>query len=122
LKTLPFVLSGLKSKGGPVEEGETTKPEKTLPKAAAPLSEDKISDLTRQTGDIAVYKYWFAYITKKTLIMYLCFQVARTFCSIFPQVILNWWTADGGLTSAKYIVPYVILGLAEIAFNGLVIW
>ena len=58
--------------------------------ASSPTEDDeKLVDLARQTGDMTVYKYWFAHIGWNSAAIYFSFLLLRTFCASFPRVCIT---------------------------------
>ena len=84
--------------------------------------DDKLKDLTRQTGDITVYKYWFKHIGWTPAAIFLGFKITLTFAATFPQVWLKFWTDDGGTVSAKYFIVYILLALITLFATAASIW
>lgn len=46
---------------------------------------DRVDDLTRQTGDISVYKYYLGYAGIRTLYFALVILALYSFCLVFPS-------------------------------------
>ncbi|MGI4815732.1 MAG: ABC transporter transmembrane domain-containing protein, partial [Janthinobacterium lividum] len=94
--------------------------EKVSSKAKGPKgpSEDDVMDLTRKTGDMAVYGYWLKSIGAPSAIMFLSFCAAYSFMVAFPQWWLKRWTEDEGRHMAMYIGVYVALAAGALFFNA----
>jgi len=52
--------------------------------------EDPILDKARQTGDFAVYRYYFSCLSWKMGLTFLFFQLCYAFTTTFPTVWLKW--------------------------------
>ena len=93
------------------------------PTEQSPSDNDEVlKDLTRQTGDVTVYKYWFKHIGWTPTAIFLGFQITQTFAATFPQVWLKFWTDDGGTVSAKYFIVYILLALITLFATAASIW
>ena len=108
-------------------------------KQPPPDDDEKLKDLTRQTGDFTIYKYWFKHIGWISAAIFLVFQTVQTFTATFPrksinltnsdrslknpiEVWLKFWTDDGGTVSAKYFIVYILLVLIALFAMGGSIW
>ena len=86
------------------------------------VTANDVSDLTRRTGDISVYKYYFKSVSIFGTCCFLVCTALFVFTQFFPQYWLVWWTeADGG-QDAKYISVYVLLGVCSCFFRAAVLW
>jgi ATP-binding cassette subfamily C (CFTR/MRP) protein 1 len=82
---------------------------------------DKLQDLTRRTGDMKIYIYYFQTIGSLLFVSYLVAQVVTAFVDNFPQIWLAWWTKSGGQLPL-YLSVYASLALVS-SFSMLVcIW
>jgi len=87
------------------------------------VTANDVSDLTRKTGDVAVYKYYFKSISVFGTVCFLSSTALFVFTQFFPQVWLVWWTEANGHDSAKYISVYIILAVASWLFRaGTLYW
>ncbi|OCK85970.1 putative multidrug resistance protein [Lepidopterella palustris CBS 459.81] len=87
------------------------------------VTSNDVTDLTRKTGDIAVYKYYFKTISKFGVVCFFSCMVLFVFTQFFPQIWLVWWTKANGHETGKFISVYVILAVASWFFRaGLLVW
>ncbi|RDW80341.1 putative multidrug resistance protein [Coleophoma crateriformis] len=86
------------------------------------VSEDDVSDLTRKTGDIAVYKYYFKSTSVFGIVGFLTSAVVFVFTMYFPQIWLVWWTKADGSMTAKYISVYVMLAIGTLFLRWSTLW
>ncbi|TAQ88798.1 hypothetical protein B7494_g2879 [Chlorociboria aeruginascens] len=107
---------------GPSAEITTIKnTSKALAKIQGPSS-DQVSDLTRKTGDISVYLYYYKSMSFFSIMAFLASSAVAVFCRYFPQVWLEWWTEANGAHIAKYLTVYVILSILAMAFRASTLW
>jgi ATP-binding cassette subfamily C (CFTR/MRP) protein 1 len=102
--------------------------------------QNEIGDLTRKTGDMAVYKYYFKSIGWASIFGFIGTSAIFAFATYFPrkeevfhkiflwilipclEIWLEWWTEANGGHIGKYISVYIVLGVGAILFRGLSIW
>ena len=84
--------------------------------------DEQLQDLSRQTGDMSTYKYFFKHVSRILLIIYGVIALCFTFVVAFPQVILKWWSEQGAPLSAQYLVPLCLLAVLAVVFVGANIW
>ena len=82
------------------------------------VTANDVSDLTRKTGDVAVYKYYFRPISVFGTICFLGTTALFVFTQYFPQIWLVWWTEANGHETAKYISVYITLAVASWLFRA----
>lgn len=82
------------------------------------VTANDVSDLTRKTGDVAVYKYYFRSISVFGTICFLGSTALFVFTQYFPQIWLVWWTEANGHETAKYISVYITLAVASWLFRA----
>ncbi|KAF2488718.1 putative multidrug resistance protein [Lophium mytilinum] len=75
------------------------------------VSANDVSDLTRKTGDVAVYKYYFKTTSRFGIACLLAAIASYCFSFFFPQLWLVWWTKANGHENGKYISVYVLLAV-----------
>ncbi|KAF2811591.1 putative multidrug resistance protein [Mytilinidion resinicola] len=75
------------------------------------VSANDVSDLTRKTGDVAVYKYYFKTTSRFGIVCLLAAIASYCFSFFFPQLWLVWWTEANGHENGKYISVYVLLAV-----------
>lgn len=68
-----------------VDDGPAEKPN-AVTKSTTADEEEKLMDLTRQTGDMTVYKYWFRHFGWTPALVYLSFQILAAFTISFPRM------------------------------------
>ncbi|KAI1384393.1 ABC transporter [Hypoxylon trugodes] len=83
---------------------------------------DELKDLTRATGDFAVYKYYFNSIGPWKILVFVFFVTLDVFCATFSQIWLKWWSEAGGGRLGLYISVYLILAILESIGNGGYVW
>lgn len=64
-------------------EANNAKEPSAKEKSAQISKENQISDLTRTTGDVTVYKYYFQSIGWVNMLVFLLFAAVHVFCSTF---------------------------------------
>ncbi|KAF2218923.1 P-loop containing nucleoside triphosphate hydrolase protein [Elsinoe ampelina] len=78
-------------------------------------------DRIRQVGDASVYRYYFASLTWRVGIVFLCVQVVYAFLTAFPVVWLKWWADSiNPEDSAFYVATYGALQVGALITSGLV--
>jgi ATP-binding cassette subfamily C (CFTR/MRP) protein 1 len=87
----------------------------------AELSEEA-KDLSRQPGDVAVYKYYLKAVGSWKLLVFLFFVLVNVGSSSFSTIWLKWWAEAGGSHAWLYIGVYFILGFAYCLGNGGFAW
>jgi ATP-binding cassette subfamily C (CFTR/MRP) protein 1 len=82
------------------------------------VTANDVSDLTRKTGDIAVYKYYFRTVSLFGVFCFLTSTAIFVFTQFFPQYWLVWWTEANGTENGKYVSVYVILAVLSCFFRA----
>jgi ATP-binding cassette subfamily C (CFTR/MRP) protein 1 len=85
------------------------------------LSEEA-KDLSRQPGDVAVYKYYLKVIGSWKLLVFLFFVFLNVGSSSFSTIWLKWWADADGDHIWLYIGIYVLLGFTYSLGNGGYAW
>jgi ATP-binding cassette subfamily C (CFTR/MRP) protein 1 len=85
------------------------------------LSEEA-KDLSRQPGDVAVYKYYIKAIGYWKLLVFLFFVLLNVGSSSFSTIWLKWWADTGGSHIWLYIGIYILLGFTYSLGNGGYAW
>ncbi|CDM37008.1 hypothetical protein DTO013E5_7172 [Penicillium roqueforti] len=93
---------------------------KPRPKIKAPGPDD--ADLTRQTGDMAVYAYYFRSFGWPRTFGFIACTALFTFATTFQQIWLQWWTNVNGGYIGKYMSVYVVLAVAAMLSRCLTFW
>ncbi|KAI0881278.1 ABC transporter [Annulohypoxylon maeteangense] len=83
---------------------------------------DELNDLKRATGDLTIYRYYFATIGKWKLFAFVFFVILNVFCSAFSQIWLKWWSDAGGGQLGLYISVYLVLAILSSIGNGGYVW
>lgn len=104
------------------EQDKTIQQGLILPQLSDDTEDEDLKDLSRQTGDISVYKYFFKHVSLNSTVLYFSVSVIQAFACVFPQVILKWWSDRGGKLDVQYIVPYILLAVASMCFGAVAIW
>ncbi|RAL17389.1 P-loop containing nucleoside triphosphate hydrolase protein [Aspergillus homomorphus CBS 101889] len=86
------------------------------------LTVDDIADISRRTGDVAVYTYYLKAIGWRSTLVACFIIVVHTFSSIFPQIWLELFTNDHGKNAAEFVGIYVLLAVMASGSQGLMIW
>jgi ATP-binding cassette, subfamily C (CFTR/MRP), member 1 len=97
-------------------------PSKKKRQAIKSVTENDITDLTRKTGDVAVYKYYFKSTSLFDTVCFLGCTALFVFTQFFPQIWLVWWTEANGHETGRYISVYIILALASWLFRAGTLW
>ncbi|MCJ1360247.1 MAG: hypothetical protein MMC33_010250 [Icmadophila ericetorum] len=95
--------------------------EKKLSKGLLPFK-STTDDLTRRTGDWAVYKYYFSSVGLIKMLMFVSFVSINIFCCSFSQIWLQWWTNVGGGQLPLYVTIYFLLAVLNSVSNGGYVW
>lgn len=82
---------------------------------------DSLMDVTRSTGDLAVYTYYARIVPLPIWIGSELVQIAAAFGTNFPQIWLHLWTSSTRPLSENLSV-YVILTLIASTFTTLRLW
>lgn len=70
-------------------------------------------ETTRRTGDLSVYWYYFRTVRPLIFVTFVAVHALGAFTDNFPQVWLNWWTADGGRGLLLPLSIYTLFALAS---------
>jgi ATP-binding cassette subfamily C (CFTR/MRP) protein 1 len=87
----------------------------------AEISEEA-KDLSRQPGDVAVYKYYIKAIGSWKLLVFLFFVLMNVGSSSFSTVWLKWWAEANGGHAWLYIGVYFLLGFGYSLGTGGYAW
>ncbi|KAF1734598.1 ABC transporter C family member 10 [Beauveria bassiana] len=97
-----------------------------IPPAQADVSKLKraqqIDDLSRSTGDLAVYKYYSRHVHWFPGLFFLFFAAVNVFSSGFSQIWLKWWTEAGGARIGLYIGVFIGLAFLNSCSMGAYVW
>ncbi|KIX97801.1 uncharacterized protein Z520_06579 [Fonsecaea multimorphosa CBS 102226] len=77
--------------------------------------------LRRNDSDFSDYAYYFKSMSWTWVVLFFLSATVQTVCYYMSQVILQWWTADGGLDIAKWTPPYLILACGNAVFFGVTV-
>lgn len=87
------------------------------------VTPNDVTDLTRKTGDVAMYNYYFKSISRFGAVCFVSCTILYVFTQFFPQIWLVWWTKANGHETGKFISVYVVLAVASWFFRaGLLGW
>lgn len=133
----------LKGSGGSDSHGSSVEKVKKAKDPKGP-STDVVADLTRKTGDMAVYAYWIRSVGWQRVCMFLACNAVFSFFVAFPrksrmnsctwrlcwdgllivtiEYWLKWWTDDEGGHIAYYLSIYFLLALGCSLSNAASIW
>ncbi|KAE8352698.1 P-loop containing nucleoside triphosphate hydrolase protein [Aspergillus coremiiformis] len=124
LKSKDVLIGGVAEKTRSTSEsmdGDSVKPSLTKG-VTGRLTADDIADVSRRTGDIAVYRYYLRAIGWRLTIIACAIILAHTFSANFPQVWLDMFTNDNGRRPGRFIGIYVLLAVAASGSQGLMVW
>ncbi|KIW26309.1 uncharacterized protein PV07_09410 [Cladophialophora immunda] len=76
----------------------------------------------RNDSDFSDYAYYFKSMSWIWVVLFFLSAAAQTLCYYMSQVILQWWTADGGLDIAKWTPLYFTLACGNAVFFGITTW
>ncbi|KKY17726.1 putative abc transporter [Phaeomoniella chlamydospora] len=86
---------------------------------APPPKDDDTMDLTRKTGDVALYGYYFGAVGTYNLLYLMTTMALYSFFLAFAQYWLKWWTEAEGKHPWYYTSVYFILSIAAfLSFYG----
>ncbi|KAH8681655.1 putative ATP-binding cassette transporter [Xylariales sp. PMI_506] len=87
---------------GPMQSSPAVKPAQVKPK-----QDIEVEDLTRATGELAIYSYYFKSFGVWQAAMFFSLVTVNVFFLEIQSVWLNWWTAAGGGHIGYYLGVYV---------------
>ncbi|OKL59922.1 hypothetical protein UA08_04651 [Talaromyces atroroseus] len=79
-------------------------------------------DLARQTGDPAVYGYYFGFINSVNILFLLVSTASYSFFVTLPQYWLQLWTELGGRNSSYYIGGFLLLSFMSWSSTSIQMW
>lgn len=82
----------------------------------------QISDLSRSTGDLAVYKYYSRHVHWFPGLFFLASAAINVFSYSFAQIWLKWWTDAGGTQIGLYIGVFIALAFLNSFSTGAYVW
>ncbi|KAG4437815.1 hypothetical protein IFR05_006702 [Cadophora sp. M221] len=74
-------------------------------------TEDAAEDLTRKTGDFALYGYYFKSFGVSNVVLLMCFAALYSFFLTFSQFWLKWWTESRLDQTWFYMGGYLVIAL-----------
>ncbi|PYH88863.1 putative ATP-binding cassette transporter [Aspergillus ellipticus CBS 707.79] len=81
---------------------------------------DAAEDISRRTGDVAVYSYYINAVGISNVLLITCCTATYSFCFTFSQYVLKWATQSPPQTVYMYMVYYAAISfIAWVATNGL---
>ncbi|KAI3325328.1 ABC transporter [Xylariaceae sp. AK1471] len=109
-----------KSNPHPTKNAANEKP-LTTP-GTTPFSEPNISDLSRKTGDLSVYLYYFRSVSPLAVLVFLICNIADGAALAIMPSILRAWSEAGGSNMSLYTTMYALSSLLAFTATGSVIW
>ncbi|MCJ1311333.1 hypothetical protein MMC25_005004 [Agyrium rufum] len=79
-------------------------------------------DMSRQTGDLTVYRYYFRSVGAWPLFLFFAFLFIHVFSQAFSQIWLKWWTDINGGQIPLYISVYFLLAVVYLVGDGGYSW
>ncbi|KAK5992013.1 ABC multidrug transporter B [Cladobotryum mycophilum] len=90
---------------------------------SAEVSEaNEVEDISRGTGDLAVYRYYFKAVGWWNFSIFLASVLIHVLGNSFSQIWLKWWTDIGGGQIALYMTIYLGLALLTSVGEGGYVW
>lgn len=90
----------------------------TTKKSLRDPAAEAAADLTRKTGDTAVYGYWLRSIGWRLGGSFLLGNLLYAFFLTFPQFWLKWWTDDEEGHMVMYMLGYLLLSGGALIMNA----
>ncbi|KAL3417152.1 ABC multidrug transporter [Phlyctema vagabunda] len=125
LKLAPGFVSTLMSQPDvKTRENPTRSEESQRPpiRSVKPPTEEQRADLTRRTGDFAVYSYYLKTIGVWYSAVALAIISVNILAVNFPQIWLMWYSKHQGRDSGRFIGIYVLLAVLASSTQALMIW
>ncbi|KUJ08206.1 putative ABC transporter [Mollisia scopiformis] len=79
-------------------------------------------DLSRQTGDLALYGYYLHFAGKINILLIIALTSSYSFFSTIPQYWLQLWTEDKGGHTVFYTCGLLLLALAAWSITSVMMW
>ncbi|KAJ6779285.1 hypothetical protein PWT90_07900 [Aphanocladium album] len=76
---------------------------------------------SRSGADLSLYKYYIDSIGRLPFLSILGFAILYTISLVFPQILLSWWSSSVPDRGVTYLVTYLTVSVANVAFVGLYI-
>ncbi|ETS74387.1 hypothetical protein PFICI_14253 [Pestalotiopsis fici W106-1] len=86
--------------------------------AALVAKANQHDDLSRASGDLKLYSYYFRSIGLLSTCTLVGFVIMNVFCNSFVEIWLNWWTDDDGGHIALYMSIYLALAVMAVVGMG----
>ncbi|KAB5582239.1 putative ABC transporter [Coniochaeta sp. 2T2.1] len=80
------------------------------------------TDLARQTGDFALYLYYFRFIGLTNLLLVLAGTATYSFFITVPQLWIAAWTESGAHSTAFYTIGYMLLSSISWSSTSATLW
>ncbi|KAK0708156.1 putative ABC transporter [Lasiosphaeris hirsuta] len=103
------------------EGNSSLAPASTSTKLSAQLraKDEAEADLSRKTGDFALYAYYFRFVGLRNFVLVVLFPAIYSFFIIIPQYWLQLWTESDGNNTAFYISGFLFLSfMSWLSTNG----
>ncbi|TVY93597.1 ABC transporter [Lachnellula willkommii] len=79
-------------------------------------------DLARQTGDSALYGYYFGFVGLVNLVLYVTFTSSYSFFFTIPQYWLQLWTESSGSNTVFYTCGFLFLSIMSWTTTNGIMW
>ncbi|TVY57487.1 ABC transporter FUM19 [Lachnellula cervina] len=79
-------------------------------------------DLARQTGDSALYGYYFGFVGLVNLVLYVTFTSSYSFFFTIPQYWLQLWTESNGSNTVFYTCGFLFLSIMSWTTTNGIMW
>ncbi|KAH8596734.1 putative ABC transporter [Bisporella sp. PMI_857] len=79
-------------------------------------------DLSRQTGDLTLYAYYFRYVGLTNLLLLVSSTASYSFFIIVPQYWLQVWTESSNKGSSLYIYGFILLPIISWSSTNGIMW
>jgi ABC-type multidrug transport system fused ATPase/permease subunit len=81
-----------------------------------------LQEVNRNDSDFGDYAFYFRSMTWTWVLLFFLFAATQTICYYMSQIILQWWTADGGMNIAKWMPLYFAMACGNAVFFGVTVW
>ncbi|KAH6694276.1 P-loop containing nucleoside triphosphate hydrolase protein [Leptodontidium sp. MPI-SDFR-AT-0119] len=87
---------------------------------------DRANDISRQTGDFSLYKYYLGFAGSGTICFAFVVLAIYSFCLVFPTIWLDWWSTANekrpGQNLGLYLGVYILLGVIGLVTLSIFCW
>ena len=85
-------------------------------------SQDEAEDLSRRTGDISVYSYYYRCIGLWRTVLTVSILVIFTFASNYPRFWIKWYSENPSTRYPQFVGVYIVLAFVASFSQGAMIW